>query len=171
MSAPVERPPTRTYEVRTCHNQAYCAEGDVIETRDGWLTIWADEHTVALRIPEADIRALRQLDDYGDVDPPQPVDPKLAHLVLETLGIEWNLESGQTPDYQRDLYTACHQLQKSEAAREHLRNERDQLKQEPPQVKCEMRFDEQRVKELIERVIAEEIEHGLIRRKFGTGRI
>lgn len=57
----VQRPPTRLYEVRTIHGEAYRAEGDVIESGDGWFTLWADESTLALRIPEADIRAVRQV--------------------------------------------------------------------------------------------------------------
>lgn len=60
--AEVQRPPTRLYEVRTVHGEAYYAEGDVIESGDGWFTLWADQFTLALRVPEADIRAVRQMD-------------------------------------------------------------------------------------------------------------
>jgi len=60
--AEVQRPPTRLYEVRTVHGEAYYAEGDVIESGDGWFTLWADQFTPALRVPEADIRAVRQVD-------------------------------------------------------------------------------------------------------------
>jgi len=57
----VQRPPTRLYEVRTVHGEAFHAEGDVIESGDGWFTLWADQHTLALRVPETDIRAVRQV--------------------------------------------------------------------------------------------------------------
>lgn len=59
----VKRPPTRLYEVRTVHGQTYRAEGDVIESGDGWFTLWADQFTLALRVPEADVRAVRQVAD------------------------------------------------------------------------------------------------------------
>lgn len=55
-----ERPPTRLYEVRTANGEAYIAEGDVIESGNGWFTLWADDSTIALRIPEVDLRAVRQ---------------------------------------------------------------------------------------------------------------
>lgn len=61
-STEIQRPPTRLYEVRTVHGEAYWAEGDVIESSDGWFTLWADQLTPALRVPEADIRAVRQVD-------------------------------------------------------------------------------------------------------------
>lgn len=61
-STDIQRPPTRLYEVRTVHGEAYWAEGDVIESGDGWFTLWADQFTLALRVPEADIRAVRQVD-------------------------------------------------------------------------------------------------------------
>jgi hypothetical protein len=61
-STEIQRPPTRLYEVRTVHGEAYWAEGDVIESNGGWFTLWADQLTLALRVPEADIRAVRQVD-------------------------------------------------------------------------------------------------------------
>lgn len=56
-------PPVRLYEVRTAHGEAYRAGGDVIEQGDGWFTLWGDYSTgvIALRVPEADIRAVRQV--------------------------------------------------------------------------------------------------------------
>lgn len=59
----LKRPPTRLYEVRTVHGEAYRAEGDVIESGGGWFTLWADQFTLALRVPEADIRAVRQVSE------------------------------------------------------------------------------------------------------------
>lgn len=67
----VERPPTRMYEVRTTHGGAYRAEGDIIESGDGWFTLWADEFTLALRVPEADVRAVRMVPD-GELEQPEP---------------------------------------------------------------------------------------------------
>lgn len=58
----VQRPPIRLYEVRTVHGESYWAEGDTIESGDGWFTLWAGELELSLRIPEADIRAVRQVD-------------------------------------------------------------------------------------------------------------
>lgn len=60
----VQRPPKVLYEVRTRHGEEYRAEGDVIECGDGWLTLWGDQLTISLRIPEADVRALRRVDDW-----------------------------------------------------------------------------------------------------------
>ncbi|WP_030917263.1 hypothetical protein [Streptomyces sp. NRRL B-24720] len=60
-SAAVARPPLTLYEVRTTHGEAYWAEGDVIEQGDGWFTLWASEMVIALRLPEADIRAVRSV--------------------------------------------------------------------------------------------------------------
>ncbi|MFE7237170.1 hypothetical protein [Streptomyces sp. NPDC057580] len=60
-SAAVARPPLTLYEVRTTHGEAYWAEGDVIEQGDGWFTLWASEMVMALRLPEADIRAVRSV--------------------------------------------------------------------------------------------------------------
>lgn len=60
--APVLRPLVRLYEVRTVHGEAYWAEGDVIESGDGWFTLWAGPSELSLRVPEADIRAVRQVD-------------------------------------------------------------------------------------------------------------
>jgi len=61
-AAPVLRPPVRLYEVRTVHGEAYFAEGDVIESGDGWFTLWAGRSELSLRVPEADIRVVRQVD-------------------------------------------------------------------------------------------------------------
>ena len=63
----VQRPPTRLYEIRTVHGEAYWAEGDVIESGDGWFTLWAGPYELSLRVPEADIRAVRQV-DLAEVD-------------------------------------------------------------------------------------------------------
>lgn len=179
--AEVQRPPTRLYEVRTVHGEAYCAEGDVIESGDGWFTLWADQFTPALRVPEADIRAVRQVDqaeleteaekdracrpgccvDNDSFAPttcafcgsrercinhpgeaalargvpghpfspsgPQPdaLDPKLVALVLETLGIEMTPGGVPLDDV---LHKACRELQNSEAARAHLRNDRKEAR-------------------------------------------
>lgn len=125
-AAAVSRPPIRMYEVRTVHGEAYSAEGDVIESGDGWFTLWAGRSELSLRIPEADIRAVRQV-DIAELDAaaeaPRP-DPELADLVFRTLGIE--LTPGGIP-YDEALHNACRQLEKSEAARAHLRRERDAL--------------------------------------------
>lgn len=61
-AAPVSRSPVRLYEVRTVHGEAYLAEGDVIESGDGWFTLWAGRSELSLRVPEADIRVVRQVD-------------------------------------------------------------------------------------------------------------
>lgn len=62
----VKRPPVVLYEVATNRPDGgtflYRVEGDVIEQGDGWLTIWGDALTVALRIPEADLRHIRRVD-------------------------------------------------------------------------------------------------------------
>lgn len=65
-SVALGRPPMTFYEVRTCHGEAYRAEGDVIEQGDGWFTLWADDLTIALRIPEADIRAIRRVNEEDE---------------------------------------------------------------------------------------------------------
>ena len=84
INAPVSRPPSRLYEVRTCHSGAYRAEGDVIESGEGWLTLWSDEQTIALRIPEADVRSLRQVDSYEDDLP--GAEPLSEQRVRELIG-------------------------------------------------------------------------------------
>lgn len=121
-------PPARLYEVRTAHGEVYCAEGDVIEQGDGWFTLWADHHSgeLSLRVPEADIRAVRQT-DLAELDAAAKAaafDPQLTHLVRETLGID--LTPG-TVSLDEALYTACRELEKSEAARAHVRGERATL--------------------------------------------
>lgn len=124
----VSRPPVALYEVRTCHSEAYWAEGDVIEQADGWFTLWGDAFTLALRVPEADIRAIRQVDpaelhdDHGSDD---AVYAQLPTAVRNTLGID--LATG-TPDIASALLTACRELEKSEAAREKLRGDRERLR-------------------------------------------
>lgn len=55
----IQRPPTRVYEVHTTHGDIYRAEGDVIESGDGWFTLWGNQFTLALRVPEADVRVVR----------------------------------------------------------------------------------------------------------------
>lgn len=73
MTAPstteVQRPPMALYEVRTCHREIYRVEGDWIEQGDGWFTLWSDDRTLALRVPEADLRSVRRV----DADEPIPV--------------------------------------------------------------------------------------------------
>ncbi|MGW1949056.1 hypothetical protein ACWCRC_32630 [Streptomyces sp. NPDC001940] len=78
----VKRPPTRLYEVRTVHGEAYHAQGDVIESGDGWFTLWADEFALALRIPEADIRAVRQI-DIAELDTAAEAEQRLTEQLKE----------------------------------------------------------------------------------------
>jgi hypothetical protein len=79
----LQRPSTRLYETRTIHGEVYIAEGNVIEHSNGWLTLWADTGTVALRLPETDIRAVRhitddELDAIADDATQPPSDEQLA---------------------------------------------------------------------------------------------
>ncbi|MCX5335485.1 hypothetical protein [Streptomyces sp. NBC_00140] len=121
-------PPVRLYEVRTAHGEAYRAGGDVIEQGDGWFTLWADHHSgeLSLRVPEADIRAVRQTDlaELEAAAESAAFDPQLADLVRGALGID--LASGTVP-LDEVLHTACRELEKSEAARAHVRGERAAL--------------------------------------------
>jgi hypothetical protein len=89
----VQRPPTALYEVRTIHGEAYCAEGDVIEQGDGWFTLWADAGTVALRVPEADIRAVRHITD-GELETATEAAPATEAVICCVCGVApavyWN---------------------------------------------------------------------------------
>jgi hypothetical protein len=81
--ATVDRPPSRLYEVRTIHGEAYWADGDVIEQDADWLTIWGDEMAIALRVPTADLRALRIADVpewHVSDDVPAPDDLEEARM-------------------------------------------------------------------------------------------
>ncbi|MFE4671410.1 hypothetical protein [Streptomyces sp. NPDC056723] len=78
----VKRPPTHLYEVRTVHGEAYHAKGDVIESGDGWFTLWADESALALRVPEADIRAVRQI-DIAELDTAVEAEQRLTEQLKE----------------------------------------------------------------------------------------
>jgi hypothetical protein len=68
--------------------------------------------------------AERQRELAGILRERDTLDPKLVALVQETLGIE--MTPGGVP-YDEALYLACRELEKSEAARAHLRRERDVL--------------------------------------------
>lgn len=123
----VKRPPARLYEVRTIHGEAYHAEGDIIESGDGWFTLWADQLTLALRIPEADIRAVRQIVEGELASSIQTeLDSRLTALVRRALGIQLG-EGEAPPEYSELLATACRELLKSEEVREKLRGDRERL--------------------------------------------
>lgn len=62
------------------------------------------------------------------------IDPKLADLVLKTVGIE--LASGGVP-LDEALRNACRQLEKSEAAREHLRRRIDRAEKRCEELRAE----------------------------------
>lgn len=121
-----EQPPTRTYEVRTGYGDIYRADGDRFEDTRGWLTVWAADVAV-LQVGSRYVRVIRQVGEGELVATAEPelLDPKLAALVFETLGIE--LASGEW-SLDEVLHNACRELRKSEEARRHLRSERDRLK-------------------------------------------
>jgi hypothetical protein len=137
----VNRPPTAQYEVHTAHGEIYLAEGDVIEQGGGWFTLWTDELVAALRVPEADIRAVRQViegewEARGDAE---TVDyGELLEAMRRTLGIE---PSAGAPDIASALLTACRELEKSEAARTYLLRDRECLRAALDEVLREFRYD------------------------------
>lgn len=81
-STNVQRPPVRLYEVRTVHGEAYWAEGDLIESSDGWLTLWSGPLEISLRVPEADIRAVRQA-DIAELDAAAEAEQSLTEQLEE----------------------------------------------------------------------------------------
>lgn len=127
--ANVQRPPARVYEVRTTHGGIYRAEGDVIESGDGWFTLWADFPTaaLALRVPEADVRVVRAIDDAELEAEDDANYNELFDAVHKTLGIT----PGSPPDVADWLLTACRQLKTSEDARSSLRAALDRIRNLP----------------------------------------
>lgn len=121
--ANLQRPPTRLYEIRTAHGETYRVHGDAIESGDGWFTLWTDDATLALRLPSADIRVVRQVPEGLSEAGPWAHDPMLAALVKDVLGLEMSAASTE-----QALFIACRGLEKSEAARAHIRAERDSLR-------------------------------------------
>lgn len=74
----VARPPKAKYEIRTRDGSTYEAVGDVIEQGDGWFTLWADDMTVAIRLPEAELYVMRHVDQCWRVKPPNTCDTSTA---------------------------------------------------------------------------------------------
>ena len=49
----VRRPPAVAYDIRLHDGTTYHATGSYFESGDGWFTLWHDDLTVVIRVPEA----------------------------------------------------------------------------------------------------------------------
>ncbi|MFD4830114.1 hypothetical protein ACFWPV_09705 [Streptomyces uncialis] len=107
----VSRPPTALYEVATKEGDSFRAEGDAIEQGDGWFTLWTADSTLALRLPEGDIRYVRAVSPSE----PDPVD-RQADEQLRQAEIRAALAEHQAEAYQQQIQILAREMLRERGA-------------------------------------------------------